>query len=220
MQTDVDHNKIIKRIANATLKPNGLFQKGTSRVWIDDNGWYLIIVEFQPSAWSKGTYLNVGIHYLWDEQEYLSFDYGNRVAGFAAFDGNEDKFTEDVERLSKMAMDRVVEYRKFRDLEHARTSILQRKSHHVVKMLYSQMMICGLCKDQSTAGYCRLLMDALAATDLEWTRKYSLELQDKIVPIIHDPERFYRYICDKIESQRNFWRSKSSMKKLNETFTV
>lgn len=60
----MDHNKQIRQIAGAVLKPQGLFQKGNSRIWIDDNGWFLILVEFQPGSWAGGSYLNVGIHYL------------------------------------------------------------------------------------------------------------------------------------------------------------
>ena len=94
MSATVDHNKIIRNAANSVLKPNGLFRKGTSRVWIDDNGWFLTVVEFQPSGWDRGSYLNVAVHFLWDDQDYLSFDYpcSSRVKDFVAFDGNEGRF--------------------------------------------------------------------------------------------------------------------------------
>lgn len=221
MQTDADHNRILKKIANEILKPNGLFQKGTSRVWIDDNGWFLIIVEFQPSAWSKGAYLNVGIHYLWDDKDSLTFDYGHRFHSFVSFDGNEEKIAADMESLAELAVNQVVQYRRFRDLEYARVSILQNKAHHVIRTLYSKMMICGLNKNMDAVNYCRQLMEAIPLySELAWTGKYLLELQDRIAPIIDDQELFYRYICDKVNSQRNYWRSKSSMKKLKETFTV
>jgi len=39
------HEKIIIRTAKDMLAPMGLFQKGQSRTWIDDNGWFLTIVE-------------------------------------------------------------------------------------------------------------------------------------------------------------------------------
>jgi hypothetical protein len=41
------------------LTPLGLTQRGRSRLWLDDHGWWLIVVEFQPSAWSRGSHLNV-----------------------------------------------------------------------------------------------------------------------------------------------------------------
>lgn len=46
-------DQLIIRAARDVLKPMGLFQKGTSRIWIDDNGWFLILGEFQPSSWSQ-----------------------------------------------------------------------------------------------------------------------------------------------------------------------
>src|SRR5207247_2252920 len=42
----------------------------------------LIVVEFQPSSWSKGTYLNVGVMWLWHARYYLSFDRGYRERAF------------------------------------------------------------------------------------------------------------------------------------------
>jgi hypothetical protein len=41
-------------------------QKGRSRLWYDDHQWRAYLIEFQPSAWSKGTYCNVGLMWLWD----------------------------------------------------------------------------------------------------------------------------------------------------------
>src|SRR6202000_1719294 len=38
--------------------PLGLERRGRSRTWIDDQRWYAIVVEFQPSGFSKGSYLN------------------------------------------------------------------------------------------------------------------------------------------------------------------
>ena len=221
MQTEVDHNRIIKKVVNAVLKPQGLFQKGTSRIWIDDNGWFLILVEFQPSAWGKGSYLNVSIHYLWDDKDYLSFDYGHRLHKFVAFDGNEEQFAADMEFLAKLAMDQVLQYRQFRDLEYARVAVLQNETHHVINTLYPKMMICGLRKDRDAVNHYNRLMEVMPMyAEVAWTRKYLTELQEKIAPIIDDPEPFYRYICGKIEFQRNFWRAKSSMRKLRDTFTL
>jgi hypothetical protein len=65
-------------------------QKGRSRTWLSDRVWHVIVVEFQPSAWSRGTYLNVGVTWLWDVKDYWSNDYGpHRVGGFATVDGGD-----------------------------------------------------------------------------------------------------------------------------------
>lgn len=74
------HDKIIADAARAALGPLGFKRKGRSRTWIADNEWWLTVVEFQPSAWSKGSYLNVAAHWLWSEIGALSFDFGGRIA--------------------------------------------------------------------------------------------------------------------------------------------
>ncbi|TIM31588.1 MAG: hypothetical protein E5Y63_06095 [Mesorhizobium sp.] len=35
----------------------------------------MTVVEFQPSAWAKGSGLNVSAHWLWIDQAHLSFDF-------------------------------------------------------------------------------------------------------------------------------------------------
>ncbi len=79
MATQSIHSKILIQTAKTLLTPLGIVQKGQSRTWIDDHGWWVIMMEFQPSGWSKGTYLNVGVCWLWDRNNYLSFDVGDRI---------------------------------------------------------------------------------------------------------------------------------------------
>ncbi|MDG5809477.1 hypothetical protein P9869_44140 [Streptomyces ossamyceticus] len=40
--------RIITSAARESLKPLGLAQRGRSRLWIDDHGWWLGVVEFTP----------------------------------------------------------------------------------------------------------------------------------------------------------------------------
>ena len=84
---DFDHNKLITEVAKQTLLSVGLKRKGKSRLYYDDNGWWCTIVEFQPSGFSKGSYLNVGVSWLLYEQDYWSFDVGSQEGsdrGFAS----------------------------------------------------------------------------------------------------------------------------------------
>lgn len=73
---DFDHNKLIAQVAKQTLLPAGLKRKGKSRFYYDDNGWWCTIVEFQPSGFSKGSYLNVGVCWMLYEKDYWSFSVG------------------------------------------------------------------------------------------------------------------------------------------------
>lgn len=99
MNQEIDHNKIINKAAGDVLKPMGLFRKGQSRIWIDENDWFLIIVEFQPSNWDKGSYLNVAVNYLWSRKEYLSFDYGHRESAFVKCGKDEKLFYDECKAL-------------------------------------------------------------------------------------------------------------------------
>ncbi len=55
-----EHGKLIAAAAKAALLPLGCRRKGQSRCWFSDERFWYIFIEFQPSAWSKGTYLNIG----------------------------------------------------------------------------------------------------------------------------------------------------------------
>lgn len=217
MPANANYNKLINQAAKTVLKKEGLFQKGSSRIWIDDNGWYLIVVEFQPSNWERGSYLNVGIHYLWDEKGYLSFDYGHRVGGFVRFAGNDEKFYADMQSAAETAMQKVMEYRQFAELTYAQEMIIgNEKAQSKTRGLYNNMMICGLCQDSRAVEYFDQLLCELQFSQIGWEKAYYRELSEKIAPIIQDTARMRSYICNKIACQRDFWRAKSGMKKLRE----
>jgi hypothetical protein len=79
------HGDLMAAAAKVHLSPIGMKRRGRSRIWLKDNGWWLAVVEFQPGAWSKGTYLNVAATWLWHAKDHLSFDECKRVGGFAEF---------------------------------------------------------------------------------------------------------------------------------------
>jgi len=106
-----DHNTVITAQARQVLKPLGLVRKGTSRVWIDDHGWWTIQVEFQPSAWSKGSYLNVGINWLLYEGSVGAFHIGYRVDVPFIDAGASESFERDAHGLALRAKDEVEKLR-------------------------------------------------------------------------------------------------------------
>lgn len=212
---EINHNKIITQAARAVLKPQGLFQRGTSRVWIDDNGWFLIMVEFQPSSWDKGAFLNVGINYLWRKQDYFSFDYGYRESKFVKFDGDETVFYSELVKLAELALAKVEEYRGFKNLHYAKEQIIADNRKGTSHGLYGKMMICGLNKSSDAKEFYDKLINEVKHSQLCWEQDYYSELIEKIAPILEDTDLFYEYIISKIKEQREFWHNKSSMKKLN-----
>lgn len=106
------HNKLITQAARAVLRPMGLTQKGRSRTWLDDHGWWVGVVEFQPSSWSKGSYLNVGVCWLWHRhpQPVLFFDLGYRVEGHVEF-RSEAQFAPQARRLADRAAQEITRFR-------------------------------------------------------------------------------------------------------------
>ena len=118
------YSKIINKLARETLKPLGVVRKGQSRTWLDDHGWWVTIVEFQPSNWDKGSYLNVGINWQWYPQDHISFDLGYRESSFVKFE-NEEQFLVDAKELVDLAKERILEYREeLKTPDKARSYIL------------------------------------------------------------------------------------------------
>lgn len=213
-----NHNRIIHQAAKQYLVREGLFQKGASRVWIDDNGWFLIVVEFQPSGGQKGTYLNVGIHYLWGENEELSFDYGYREGAFVSYEDDDERFLVQMQVLAESAFKKVVDYRRFQNLKYAEKQILNhRKRDTSLHQIYQKMMICGLCGDRKGKKYFFQLCDALQSAQFDWEKAYNKELTERIAPIIDDSQKLQAYILRKIETRRMLLRAKSGMHMLQES---
>lgn len=117
------HNQIIEQLCKDILLPLGVFQKGTSRTYIDDNGYFFTVIEFQPSAYAKGTYLNVALHFLWNEKEYISFDFpfGSdiRVKNFVEYQ-NDEQFVREATQYVQEAATQVLFYRKLCDTNIAK----------------------------------------------------------------------------------------------------
>ena len=109
--SSADHSKVIAQVARDTLAPLGIFQRGRSRTWIDDHGWWIVLIEFQPSGFSKGSYLNVGAMWLWHEKDYFTFDVGDRIGKFVDY-VDEIQFRPEVVKLASAAKAEVLRLRR------------------------------------------------------------------------------------------------------------
>ena len=118
--------QMIKQLCKDILLPLGVFQKGTSRIYIDDNGYFFTVLEFQPSAYGKGTHLNIALHFLWNERDHISFDFpfgaDIRVKNFVEYQ-NDEQFTHEVTKYVQEAAKQVMFYRKLQDLETAKSYV-------------------------------------------------------------------------------------------------
>ncbi|MFD9127049.1 hypothetical protein [Kitasatospora sp. NPDC059571] len=91
--------RIITSAARESLKPLGLAQRGRSRLWIDDHGWWLGVVEFTP-PWTAGSGLHVGAMWLWHDVDQLAFHVDAVRVGSELF-RTEDQFTPLALELSR-----------------------------------------------------------------------------------------------------------------------
>ena len=100
-----DHNKIIRQTAKTILSPHGFFQVGLSRAWLYDCGYFFVQIGFQPSAWTRGSYCNVGIGFLFEYPEesntQIAFNYGfDRIGDFIEYDDDDQSFRFNIERMA------------------------------------------------------------------------------------------------------------------------
>lgn len=106
MGTERERDRLIADAAREVLGTLGFTRKGRSRLWFADYGWWLILVEFQPSGWSRGSYLNVAAKWLWSPSPSWSFDFAvnpaARVNGFVEYQ-SEDQFRTASRELANTA---------------------------------------------------------------------------------------------------------------------
>ncbi|WP_447756261.1 DUF4304 domain-containing protein [Sphingopyxis fribergensis] len=160
------HDKIIANAAKAALRPLGFQRKGQSRLWFFDHSWWLAVIEFQPSSWSKGSYLNVAAHWLWMDVAPISLDFGGRLEGFEEYSSDE-QFAVAVARLADRAADEArrlaAMFSSLPDtaeilLEQARTEARQAPAHPGW-MLYNAGVAAGLVgrNDEAAEMFGRVL---------------------------------------------------------------
>jgi hypothetical protein len=71
--------KLINRAARERLKPLGLKQKGQSRLWLDDHGWWVLGVDFESFAYAQGSRLVVFADFMWHRRDHIAYAVGGRV---------------------------------------------------------------------------------------------------------------------------------------------
>ncbi len=105
-----EHNKIINQVAKTFFGPLNIQRKGKSRLWFEDNGWFLTIIEFQPSSYSRGTYLNLGVSFNNYPNGHFSYDLGGRMEGFVEAENISD-FESELTNLIEKSIPLVNKYR-------------------------------------------------------------------------------------------------------------
>jgi len=140
---DKEINNGFIRVNKVKLEPYGMFQKEDSYTWIDDNNWFLTIMEFMISYEEKKFFLNTGLNFLWYSKKLFTFDFLKE--GISITYENKDDFSS-IHKLADIARNKAIYYRKFRDISFAKEEILKTK-YNVWKFNYFKLMMCFLCED-------------------------------------------------------------------------
>jgi hypothetical protein len=187
------HNRLIMQVARDVLRPAGLTQQGRSRVWLDDHGWWVGVVEFQPSAWSRGTYLNVGAMWLWRDTDdhHVYFDLGHRVddAGFVEYE-SDDQFTAAFAPMARRALDEVAHLRgRVPSVDAAAELLRGDAAAQGGWAMWDAAVALGLAGRRVEAAQ---MFRKVAADDddLDWWLAVKQRARELSVLVTDDPERF------------------------------
>ncbi|SRR5579883_94045 len=197
-----EHGRLIANAAKAALAPIGCFRRGQSRVWLSDERFWAIMVEFQPSGFSKGTYLNVGASWLWYRKSNLglNFSYGYRVAdvGFIPFEAPE-QFRPLIGRAAARAADEVRALRaKFCNLS-AISRVLKAEPHGLLAHLFHAAVASGLNLEFDAS---RQLFSAIEAAEVESDRDREYKAQAATLAALLDEPVAFRAAIRAIIDQR------------------
>ena len=186
--------------ARQTLRPLGLVQRGRSRTWLSDQAWWVIAVEFQPSGWSRGSYLNVGCMWLWDVKPHISFDEGSRIEPFAGFE-SEEQFRPIAANMVQKAVERVNHYRSQFPTIHAVSDYYIQHVPTGLWPMFNAGIAHGLSGRADVGN--RLLRRCADGTaeDAEWAREVRSDAK-QIAMLIEDKGRFRRLVSQRVRETR------------------
>lgn len=223
------HTKIINAVAKRILAPKGFFQKGRSRVWLRDNGWFLTVVEFQPSGFSKGTYANVAMHFLWGKQlpeevPYLSFDYGWKrlkppdvPSEFIDYCGNDESFAQQVETMTNAAVKAAEEFQRCTDLAYARKLICSGRMLDDGWYEFDRAMLCFLSGDLAEGTRrMKYFINMLKKRNEQWERAENAlqRCEQEILQRCTTRKAARQMVVDMIRETRTKYRSHPSFQRM------
>jgi hypothetical protein len=198
-----EHGQLIAAAAKAALLPLGCVRKGQSRVWYSDQRYWLIAVEFQPSGWSKGSYLNIFVDWLWNVTSGYSINYRPFIPPFV----NADQFTPRIaaELAAQIAAVEVLKLRKrfesFKNIHEHLIKQARRDGRHV----YNAAIASGLIEDLPSA---HVFFEEMAATEThgsDWQEKLKRD-SATLAAVVDEPAAFRATILDLIGQRRQLQR--------------
>jgi hypothetical protein len=199
MSETTEHGRQLASAAKSSLLPLGCKRIGRSRTWIADQRFWVIVIEFQPSGFSKGSYLNVGACWLWYTKNYWSFDHGGRVEPFTTF-RDEDQFAAVAKKLAMRAAEEIRTLRKtFASLSDIARQITPAPNARAWP-LYHAAVAAGLAGNIATSErlFKRLIEEPV---NTEWEKKLQADSAE-LAQTLPDAARFRAAILTIIQQSR------------------
>jgi len=230
-----EHEKIIKSFAKTKLVPKGFFQKGASRVWIKDNSYYLIVIEFQPSGWQVGTFVNACVSFLWEKTKDLDtslcFDISKRIIGsegqFVKYNQEDcessSHFSEVLSQYIDIALKYVDEWEQFTNVDKTKNYLIE--AHKGLRdpfwELYDIAMISFLKGDYAEGNEFFNASLEIAKNScnrngvhIEWMEEFYKYCISELQPHLDNPENAKRMVINMIDRRRKLLCSKSAFSKM------
>jgi hypothetical protein len=214
--TQLPHTKLLNAAAREVLRPLGIKQMGRSRTWLDDRGWWVGVVDFQPSSWSRGSYLNVGVNWLWQAGEDaadLALHFGGRVdaphgGGFIGYESDQ-QFGPLARKLAMAAAERAQHYRALFPTIEATATVLKRyeRQQSILESIDTGIAL-GLVGAAGAAQrmFARYIAYHESGEDLEWRTEIDEMRYDRaqqLSELLSDVASFRERIRRDIEHARS-----------------
>jgi hypothetical protein len=173
-------------------------RKGQSRIWRSDHRYWAIDVEFQPSGWQKGTYLNIFVAWLWNVTH--GYDFAYRAGSFIPFETPE-QFTPPIKELAEIAATEVLKVRKkFRSFSDI-SDYIKANNRRAPWPGFDAAIVCGLAGHSVSA---RQYFDEVEAWDTDkspWRARAKIDA-NKLEALLGRPERFREAVAECIARRR------------------
>ena len=177
--------------------------------------------------------MNAGVSFLWESterlNESLSYNYGCQVitgVGYVEYKNDDEAFQNGIEKLAKKALEKVDEYRKFSDMDYAK-SCLQEQVDKLPEYrrfweLYHLAMLCFLKGDFEEGKdifehYMQRLKDSFYSGDcyIEWHEQFYNHCIENIQCHLSSKESAQQMVVDMINRRRKNFNEKPSYKNMS-----
>jgi hypothetical protein len=201
-----ERTRILREAGREIFAPLGVRQIGSGRHWVNDHGWWIVNVEFQPSGFAKGTYLNVGAQWLWRPFPSFAFEYGDPIRvrfmtqkkpqDFAPFE-SKGQFDVDVRNLARVGAVEIMKLDEtFRTVESSLRAWRRGRDH----LAYHLAVASGLTnRPREARDYFRLAR--LKDPEHDWQRAANV-LMEELNELVADQQAFRARISEIVHTER------------------